>query len=588
MDLRSYLRAVRQRWWVVLAAVLIALGIGTALTMQAQPEYASTVTFFVNTPNEGVTDAYQGNLFTQQRVKSYVDLLSSDRLAQSLAASSKVGLSTDAVRKRVSGSTETNTVLLQATVTDTKQARALKLTEALTKTFPALVQQIETPPGASQPTVKVELVNGPRLSNDPVSPRPARNLTLAGLLGLLAGVIGAILREQLDNTVRSTAILQRVASAAVLGQVPYDGESKTTPLIVGSAGQSLRAEALRKLRTNLRFVDIQEPSRVIAVTSATQGEGKTTTCCNLAITLAETGSRVLLIDADLRRPKVGHYFGLASEVGLTDVLIGEVTVRAAAQPWGEKELYVLTSGSVPPNPSELLGSARMTDLLRELRDWVDIVIIDTPPLLSVTDGAVVSVQADGTLMVTRAGKTTQAQVTAAVRALQTVPARLLGCVLNMTKASRADAYYYKSYKILAPDAASTARPDAAGPDDTLVAESSGEATSLPAPAQKPRPPAATPDRQSVHDEVPRAVRDDPRAVREDSRATPEPTDAEELRTAESRGIESRGMESRSAEFLAAESRAMESRAMEPGAGEPVEPAHARHASGSDEDQVTSM
>ncbi|GIH20997.1 polysaccharide biosynthesis tyrosine autokinase [Rugosimonospora africana] len=499
MDLRSYLRAVRQRWWIVLAAVLIALGIGAAITIRTQPQYASTVTFFVNTPNEGVADAYQGNLFTQQRVKSYVDLLTSDRLAQSLASSSGLGLSTDGVRRRISGSTEPNTVLLQATVTDTQQSRALKLTEALTKTFPALVQQIETPPGDGAPTVKIELVNGPRLSTNPVSPRPARNLTFAGLLGLLVGLATAILREQLDNTVRSGIVLQRVASAAVLGQIPYDGESRTTPLIVGTAGQSLRAEALRKLRTNLRFVNIQEPSQVIAVTSATQGEGKTTTCCNLAITLAETGSRVLLVDADLRRPKVAHYFGLPSEVGLTDVLIGEVTVQDAVQPWGDKQLYVMASGSVPPNPSELLGSPRMAELLKSLREWADIVIIDTPPLLSVTDGAVVAVQTDGTVLVTRSGKTTQTQVTAAMRALQTVAARVLGCVLNMTKASKSDAYYYKSYKILSSEPAADISPvadiDAAEPvaatdpvdaDAPLAPETEPAATGpAPQPGAKP-------------------------------------------------------------------------------------------------------
>jgi capsular exopolysaccharide synthesis family protein len=470
MDLRSYLRAVRRRWWIVLAVVVVAMGVGGALTIRTRPQYASTVTFFVNTPNQGVADAYQGSLFTQQRVKSYVDLLTSDRLAQSLAADPRIGLSTDGVRRRISGTSEPNTVLLQATVTDTSQARALRLTEALAATFPTLIQQIETPPGAAQPTVKVELVNGPRLSTNPVSPRPARNLALAGLLGLLLGVAIAVLREQLDNTVRSSTVLQRVASAPVLGQIPFDGDGRSAPLIVGAAGQSLRAEAVRKLRTNLRFVDIQEPSRIIAVTSATQGEGKTTTCCNLAIALAETGSRVLLVDADLRRPKVAHYLGLESEVGLTDVLIGEVPVEDAVRSWGDKELFVLASGAVPPNPSELLGSRRMADLLRTLREWADIIIIDTPPLLSVTDGAVVAVQTDGAVLVTRSGKTTQAQVSAAVRALQAVAARILGSVLTMTKASKADAYYYKSYKIMSTEPAST--PVAA---DSALAEDGAQA-----------------------------------------------------------------------------------------------------------------
>lgn len=487
MDLRSYLRAVRQRWWIVLAAMLIALGVGAALTVTAAPRYASTVTFFVNTPNDGVADAYQGNLFTQQRVKSYVDLLTSDRLAELLAADPSLGLTTGGVRQRISGSADTNTVLLQATVTDTNQARALKLSEALIQKFPAMVQQIETPPSAAQPTIKIELVNGPRMSNNPVSPRPARNLALAGVLGLLIGIFVAVLREQLDNTIRTSNTLQRAAGAPVLGQVPFDAESKSSPLIVGTASYSLRAEALRKLRTNLRFVEAEHATRVIAVTSATQSEGKTTTCCNLAIALAETGSRVLLVDADLRRPKVAHYFGLESEVGLTDVLIGEVEARDAIQSWGDKELYVLASGSVPPNPSELLGSSRMADLLRDLREWADVIIVDTPPLLSVTDGAVVAVQADGALLVTRLGKTTQAQVTAASRALQTVAARVLGCVLNMTRASKSDAYYYKSYKVL--PSSIVARPTGAPVPDAPVPGASVPGAPVPG---APVPGAAVP------------------------------------------------------------------------------------------------
>jgi capsular exopolysaccharide synthesis family protein len=442
VDLHSYLYAVRQRWWLVLAVAMLAVGIGGAGTLAAQPKYASTVTFFVNTPYQNVTAAYQGSLFTEDRVKSYVDLLTSDRLAQSLATDSSLGLTAAQISGRITAVNEPNTVLLQVTVIDTVQARALKLTEALTKSFPALVQEIETPPGSDQSSVKVEAVDGPLLDPSPVSPRPTRNLALAALLGLLLGVGAAVLREQLDNTVRSDGALQQASGAAVLGQIPFDSNSASAPLIVGSANQSLRAEAVRKLRTNLRFIDIEQQHQVIALTSALSGEGKTTTCCNLAIALAETGAKVLLIDADLRRPRAAEYLGLEATVGLTDVLIGDVSVCAAFQRWSDRDLHVLASGSIPPNPSELLGSQRMADLLRKAREWADIVLIDTPPLLSVTDGAVVAAQADGTMLLSRYGKTTQPQVAAAARSLQRVSARLLGCVLTMTKTTRLDAYYY--------------------------------------------------------------------------------------------------------------------------------------------------
>lgn len=454
MDLHNYLRALRQRWWVVLATVMVALGVAGFVTVRATPQYAASVTFFVTSPSQGVTDAYQGGLFLQQRVKSYVDLLTSDRLAQTVAAEDPVGLTADEVRSRVSARVEADTVLLSATVTDSDQSRALRLTEALSAHFVKLVQAIETPPGAREAPVKVEVVGGPRVDPEPVSPRPLRNLILAGALGLVLGTGLALLRGLTDSTFRDGEALQEAAGAPLLGMIPFDGHAKSDPLIVGDASQSARAEAMRKLRTNLRFVDAQEPARVIAVTSAVQAEGKSTLACNLAITLAEAGWQVLLVDADLRRPRVAGYLGLKSGAGLTDVLIGEVAVEDVLQPWGDRSLLVLPAGSIPPNPSELLGSKAMADLLLSLRELTDIVIIDTPPLLAFTDGVVVSVQADGALLVSRQGKTPRAQTAAAAQALHSVSARVLGCVLNMSKETKIAADQYKAYRKGAPAPAS--------------------------------------------------------------------------------------------------------------------------------------
>jgi capsular exopolysaccharide synthesis family protein len=491
MDLHSHLRVVRQRWWVVLATVTIALAVAALITVQTPPKYTSTVTFFVTTPSKGVTDAYQGGLFLQQRVKSYADLLTSDRLAQSVAADDPVGLTANEIQSRVSAHAGVDTVLLSATVTDGDPARSLKLTEALTSHFVKLVQQIETPPTEKEAPIKIEVVSGPRVNPEPVSPRPARNLALAGVLGLLLGVGLSVLRGRTDNAVRDGATLARLTAAPLLGQVPYDGGAKSTPLIVGTAGQSVRAEALRKLRTNLRFVDVAEPARVIAVTSAVQGEGKSTMACNLSIALAEAGWRVLLVDADLRRPRAAHYLGMDGTLGLTDVLTGEVDVGDVMQQWGERSLLVLPGGSTPPNPSELLGSKAMADLLGSLRDLADIVIIDTAPLLAVTDGVVVAVQADGALLVTRFGKTSRAQVAAATQALQAVAARTLGCVLNMAKLARADVYQYEAYRVAVPPRhASTVpadRASAPGPsalaadrlDHAVVGEPTHEFSRLP-------------------------------------------------------------------------------------------------------------
>lgn len=462
MGVLGYLHLVRRHWWIVLLTLMAALGTAAVITVRTPPRYEASATFFVTTPSRGVSDAYQGGLFLQQRVKSYGDLLTSDRLARSVVADNPLGLTADQVRRRITTSTEDGSVLLTATFTDTDQTRALKTTEILSARFVELVRKVETPADGTAPPINLEVVSGPRVTSSPVSPQPVRNLVLGGVLGLLLGAALAVLRGMADVRMRDAAALQRVTGSPLLGEIPFESGAKSAPLIVGEAANSPRAEAVRKLRTNLRFVDVHEPARVIAVTSALQGEGKTTMACNTAIALAEAGWRVLLIDADLRRPKVADYLGLDGGVGLTDVLVGDVQVGDVVQRWGDKSLLVLPSGSTPPNPSELLGSKAMADLLVALRESADIVVIDTAPLLAVTDGVVVAVQADGALLVTQQGRTSRGQVAAAARALSSVSVRLLGCVLNMAKVAKADAYQYEAYKVVLPPAPPSVPADRAG------------------------------------------------------------------------------------------------------------------------------
>ncbi|WP_245730238.1 YveK family protein [Micromonospora pallida] len=333
MDLRTYLQLIRRQWWIVLATVLVALGVAGYLTVRAEPRYVASVTFFVTTPSQGVTDAYQGNLWLQQRVKSYADLLRSERLARAVAADPALGLTPAGVQDRVDASLQTGTVLIEARVTDTDRQRALRVAQVVAVKFADLVKTVETPP-EGRSSVKMEVVSGPGVGAEPVSPRVDRNLLLGGLLGLLAGIGLAVLRGLVDTRLRDGETLQRATGSPLLGEIPFDADARTSPLIVGDAATSARAESVRKLRTNLRFVDVHEPARIIAVTSALQGEGKTTLSCNLAITLAEAGWRVLLVDADLRRPRVAEYLGLEQGIGLTDVLLGDVQVGDVVQRWG--------------------------------------------------------------------------------------------------------------------------------------------------------------------------------------------------------------------------------------------------------------
>jgi polysaccharide biosynthesis transport protein len=239
--------------------------------------------------------------------------------------------------------------------------------------------------------------------------------------------------------------LRTIANSPNLGTITFDPQVPRRPLTVHEDPQAPRAEAFRQLRTNLQFIDVDRPHKIVAVTSSMPSEGKTTTLANLAIALATAGHRVLVVDADLRRPKLADLLGLDRTVGLTSALSGRVNAEQAIQHWAGG-VDILASGPLPPNPSELLGSVQMANTLQQLSQHYDTVLVDTPPLLPVTDAAAVAPATDGVLLVCRFKKTTREQLSAAVEALEAVSAPLLGTVFSMVPATGPRAYaQYNSY-----------------------------------------------------------------------------------------------------------------------------------------------
>jgi capsular exopolysaccharide synthesis family protein len=216
----------------------------------------------------------------------------------------------------------------------------------------------------------------------------------------------------------------------VLGVIGRDPKIPTSPLVMYGAPHTPLAEAFRQLRTNVQFVDVDRERKVILVSSATAGEGRTTTVCNLGLAVAEAGARVLIVDADLRDPSVAQCLSIDGTRGLTDVLLNQITIERAIQPIGPT-LDVLPSGPLPPNPSELLGSNRMVKLLAMLRGRYDVILIDAAPLLPVTDAAVLAPRVDGVLVLVRHGKTVLRDLQAAKDALHAVSGRVLGSVMTM-------------------------------------------------------------------------------------------------------------------------------------------------------------
>jgi capsular exopolysaccharide synthesis family protein len=429
---------------LVVACTLVAVLAAAAATATATRTYESTTQLFVSAQNSENTlsGIAQGGQFTQQRVKSYADIVDSPLVTETVVRDLKLGITPAQLAKQIRTSVPLDTVLINITVSNPSPERARDIAAAVAGAVTTLIPRIETPAGKTDAPVKVTIVKPADVPQFPSSPRMRINLALGLLLGLAIGVGAAILRETLDTSVKSAGDVQDLVGAKPLGAIAEDPDAGTRPLIVHHDPQAPRAEAFRQLRTNLQFVDVDQPPRSVVLTSAVASEGKSTTCCNLAITVAQAGGRVILVEGDLRRPKVADYFGLEGAVGLTSVLTGACDLDVALQPWGRNLLSILPSGPLPPNPSEILGSHVMQELLKRLEEMADLVIIDAPPLLPVTDAAVIARHTDGAVLVVRHGSTRREQVMRAVEALRGVDARLLGSVLNRIPTKGPDAYGY--------------------------------------------------------------------------------------------------------------------------------------------------
>ncbi|GAA3711891.1 polysaccharide biosynthesis tyrosine autokinase [Terrabacter ginsenosidimutans] len=441
MELQDYLNVIRKRWMIIAAVTLLTLGLAAAYTALSPRTYASSTRFFVSTTNDdSASSLQQGGTFTQARVKTYAQVLKDPNVLGPVIDNLGLKSTSDQLADRVSTTVPLDTVLIDVSVTDSTPAGAQKIAAAIGEIFPKYVAKIESRPGKASP-IEVAVTTPATLDATPVSPKPTRNLALGLMLGLLLGFGVALLRDVLDKSVKSQRDLETVTDRTILGGIAFDADASAHPLIVQVDPRSQRAEAFRSLRTNLQFIDVANPPKSIVVTSSLPGEGKSTTTANLAISLAETGLKVVVIEGDLRRPRLLDYLGFEGSVGLTDVLVGRVEVDDVLQPFGRTGLRLLGAGPIPPNPSELLGSANMEQLIEDLTERFDYVLIDAPPLLPVTDAAVLSTIVDGALVVVGAGVAQREHVRRALDSLDAVNGTVLGLILNRVKAKEGGAGY---------------------------------------------------------------------------------------------------------------------------------------------------
>lgn len=414
------------------------------------PEYQSTTQVYVSVRNNSGSDTNDlvlGSNFAQQAVASYMEVTTSAIVLERVIEELGLDESVQRLSSRTEVSSPTGTVLMDISVSGHDPEGTAEVANAIGVALSDVVEhEIEVSEGDEAGPVQIAVIQPAVVPDGPVSPRISLNAVLGLLVGLAVGLSTAILRTVLDTRFHSIEDLERALEVPILGGIAHDPKIDKRPLIVHSDRMNPRAESFRSLRTNLQFVATDDDARVFVLSSSVPNEGKTTTAANLAVALAETGASVVLVDADLRKPAVADIMGIEGGVGLTDVLIGQAELQDVLQHWGRGDFAILPAGRTPPNPSELLGSKAMQQLLESLGDTVDYVIVDTPPVLPVTDAAVVSQFATGTILVAAAESTKQQDLRGAVATLEASGVRILGVVGTMLPIKGPDSYTYGLYR----------------------------------------------------------------------------------------------------------------------------------------------
>lgn len=535
MTAPQFLSVLRERWRVVVVCVLAGLVVGVLLGLLRPVTYTSTFTMLTVAPatQEG-QGAYEGELLAQQRTKSYVPMITSERVAERIIQDNGFPVTPQQITGAITAVNGVDSVVTTVTVRATNAADAFTLSKAVATAFPRLVADFERESTAGgQPVVSMQIIQPPTPATAPSSGLPMM-IALGLFLGVAAGVGLALLRNVLDRSVKSTTVLAELTGAPVIGTTTVDDQADRSPYVrIAGVDDPTTSEDFRQLRISFGAVQSRAGAQVVVVTSALPGEGKTTTVVNVAAAFAAAGTKVLIVDANLRRPRVAERLGLARRPGLTDTLARNAEPHTMIQRYEPGGIDVLTGGAVAANPGEILGSRSMSALLSDLRQGYDLVLIDSPPLLSATDAASVAPATDGVLLLCRHGRTTTAQVERALAILGSGEAHVLGAVLTMVPRDRGRAWVpYGSDASETPSADGPPVPVEPAADRASVAaptEDAVEATADQASVEEPAKQAETADAE--YSELFEPDRDDEERLRREQPELFAPTLRLQARTA---------------------------------------------------------
>jgi non-specific protein-tyrosine kinase len=507
VDIKEYFYLFWSWIWLILLAGVIAGAVVFLVSIRTTPIYQSSTRLLVSDPPALSNVNYGGMVSSQNMTSTYAQMLVDDPVLQGVITQLKLHTTTVELNKSITVDIVPNTQLLVVSVRDPNPAQAADIANAMASVFTNRIIQLQSQRYAAsldglqkqitdmdqqitatnttiaaiadqatllelqarltqyrsiyaslvtnyeqvrlaeeQTSTSVVVSQPAAASTIPVSPTTTRNTVLAVLAGMVLAACAVLAIDTLDDTVKNPDVIRRKFNLPILGMIARHEQSLEKPISLAEP-RSPTAEAFRSLRTNLTFASVDAPLRRIMITSPTPQDGKTTISANLAVVLAQGGKKVILLDADLRRPYIHHKFGLFNRIGLTNLFVNSSnSFESVIQFNSMAGLGLITSGPLSPNPAELLSSLRMTHILDQLIQAYDLVLIDTPPLLSVTDAAALAPATDGVILVVKPGVTKLSALQQALEQLRAVGARVLGVVLNeVNPSSRKYGYYYNRY-----------------------------------------------------------------------------------------------------------------------------------------------
>lgn len=507
LDLRQYFSLFVHWAWLIVLVALVCGGVSYLISSRMRPFYESSSTVLLNeAPATQATD-YSSVLMSKQLTSTYAQMMTKDPVLNEVIEVVGIGNSLTEVKNWITVTAVRDTQLIQISVETSDPEFSAKIANTIVDVFARQIQDIQIERFAqsksaleaqmadtdkqialystqieqattteekdrldaklaqyrsiysnlllsyeeirlseAQSISSVVQVETATANEIPVRPKVFLNTLLAFVAGFLLAAMVIVTREALDDTIKTPQEIVQKFKLPVLGVINRHGAVEETPITMAEP-RSPTAEAYRTLRTNVSYTSVDHPLKVILVTSSEPGEGKSKTISNLGVVLAQNGSQVIIADCDMRHPRLHEYFKLPNRVGMSMLFANPDAFKGVCQATKVNGLSVVTTGSLPPNPAELMGSKTMQTILNVMRQSADIILIDTPPILAVTDAAALAPSIDGVLLVVMPGKTRTSAFKQTLDQLHQVNARILGVVLNnvVTK-GKSYGYHYKEYR----------------------------------------------------------------------------------------------------------------------------------------------